>query len=403
MNEPPVERRNADLTLRGSNQSGMRAHNERLFLSLVRQNGPLAKSDLARMTGLSAQTASVIMRELENDGLFLRGKPVRGKIGQPSVPMELNPDGAFFLGLKIGRRSTDLTLIDFLGRVRASERGIHRYPTPEGIFAFLRRALGQVTGALEPDLRSRIAGMGVAMPFRMWDWGAVIGAPPGAMQAWRDVDMQTSLEEIAGLPVYIQNDASSACGAELVFGTGERPRNFLYFYLGTFVGGGLVIGGQLFLGATGNAAGVGSMPVPGGGGRMQSLIGAASMQSLADAMAANGENADHLWEQANVWRVSAPVLDDWLDRTARGLAWATLSATALLELDAVLIDGWIPSDIRSEITARVAKALRALDTAGVVLPAVREGTIGAFARSLGAAAIPLSQRYLIDQNATGRT
>ena len=72
-----------DLGLRGSNQSGMRDHNERLVLSLVRQNGALAKSDIARITGLSAQTVSVIMRSLEQDRLLLRGEPVRGRIGQP--------------------------------------------------------------------------------------------------------------------------------------------------------------------------------------------------------------------------------------------------------------------------------------------------------------------------------
>ena len=55
---------------RGSNQAGMRAHNERLVLSLVRRHGALAKSDIARITGLSAQTVSVIMRALESDGLL---------------------------------------------------------------------------------------------------------------------------------------------------------------------------------------------------------------------------------------------------------------------------------------------------------------------------------------------
>ena len=84
---------------RGTNQSGMRDHNERLVLSLVRLHGGLSKSDIARMTGLSAQTVSVIMRELERDGLLLKLAPQRGKIGQPSVPMSLNPDGAFFIGL----------------------------------------------------------------------------------------------------------------------------------------------------------------------------------------------------------------------------------------------------------------------------------------------------------------
>ena len=64
--------------LRGTNQSGMRAHNERLILSLVRRNGSMAQRDIASSTGLSAQTISVIIRQLERDGLLLRGVPIAG-------------------------------------------------------------------------------------------------------------------------------------------------------------------------------------------------------------------------------------------------------------------------------------------------------------------------------------
>lgn len=392
-----------DLGLRGSNQSGMRDHNERLVLSLVRQNdGGLAKAEIARITGLSAQTVSVIMRALEQDGLLLRGEPLRGRIGQPSVPMHLNPEGALFLGLKIGRRSTDLVLVDFLGRQRDSRRRTYRYPTPAGVVGFVADALPQMLAALPAALQQRVSGMGVAMPFQLWNWVQALGAPQSEMDAWRDRDIQADLAAVTGLPVYVQNDATSACGAELVFGTGERPKDFLYFYFGTFIGGGLVLNGQLFLGRTGNAAGVGPIPVPGPDGRMRRLIEAASLSTLADAMEAAGESSDHIWEQPVQWHVSAPVLERWLDQAAEGLAAAILSAASLLELEAVLIDGWMPPAIRAEITARTAAALARLDLSGISPPIVREGTVGAQARSLGAAAIPLSQRYLLDQNAALR-
>ena len=391
-----------DVGLRGSNQSGMRAHNERLVLSLVRQHGALAKSDIARITGLSAQTISVIMRALEQDGLLLRGEPTRGRIGQPSVPMSLNPEGAFFLGLKIGRRSVDLTLVDFLGRVLATQRQVYRYPTPSAVVAFVAQALPQVTAHLSAPKQSRISGMGVAMPFQLWNWVQSIGAPQAEMDAWRDRDIQAELAAVTGLPVYVQNDATSACGAELVFGTGERPRDFLYFYFGTFIGGGLVLNGQLFLGRTGNAAGMGPIPVPGPDGQMRRLFAAASLATLADAMTEAGESSDHLWEQPDHWVVSEPVLSKWLDGAAEGLASAILSASSLLELEAVLIDGWMPVAVRAEITRRTQAALERMDMAGVAPPMIREGTVGAHARSLGAAAIPLSQRYLLDQNAASR-
>ena len=391
-----------DVARRGSNQSGMRDHNERLVLSLVRRATALAKSDIARLTGLSAQTVSVIMRALEQDGLLVRGEPVRGRIGQPSVPMSLNADGALFFGLKVGRRSADLILIDFLGRVRASRRRVYRYPTPGAIVAFVAKMLPTLRDELPAGLSGRISGMGVAMPFQLWNWVSVLGVPQEEMDAWRSRDIGVELHLALGLPVYLQNDATSACGAELIFGTGERPKDFLYFYFGTLIGGGLVMNGQLFLGRTGNAAAVGSIQVPAPGGGTRRLIDLASMSVLAEAMEAAGEPSDHLWTQHEHWEVSDGILSRWLDQAAAALAQATLAAAALLEVEAVLIDGWMPVAVRAELVRRTGAALLRLDLAGINVPLIREGTVGAEARALGAAAIPLSQRYLIDQNAAVR-
>ena len=391
-----------DPGLRGTNQTGMREQNERLVLSLVRQHCALAKTDIARITGLSAQTVSVIMRSLEAEGLLTRGEPVRGRIGQPSVPMSLNPDGAFFFGLKIGRRSADLTLIDFQGHVRATRRQIYRYPTPSAVIAFVADTMPAIIATLPVPHQARISGMGVAMPFQLWNWVRTIGAPQSEMDAWRTRDIQSELAALTAMPVYVQNDATAACGAELVFGLGDRPKDFLYFYFGYFIGGGLVLNGQLFTGRTGNAAGVGPMPVPGPDGQMRRLLDVASMSTLAAAMDAVGESSAHLWENPDEWHISDEILSAWMDTAAEGLASATLSASTLMELEAVIIDGWMPATVRAQITRRTKAAFHRLDLAGIEPPDIREGTVGAQARSLGAAAIPLSQRYLIDQNAALR-
>jgi predicted NBD/HSP70 family sugar kinase len=137
-------------------------------------------------------------------------------------------------------------------------------------------------------------------------------------------------------------------------------------------------------------------------GGMKRLFDVASLSVLADMMEAAGESSDPLWEIPDRWQVSDGVLSQWLDMTAEGLANAILSAATLLELEAVLIDGWMPTSVRAEITRRTTAAFARLDLSGVTPPQIREGTVGAYARSLGAAAIPLSQRYLIDQNAATR-
>src|SRR5947207_6802904 len=112
----------ADLS-RGTHQPGLRAYHARLLLSLIRRHGSLPKAEIARRTGLSAQTVSVIIRQLEADGLLTKEKPQRGKVGQPLVPFSLAPDGAFSIGLKVGRRSGDLMLMDLTGKVRKT---VHR-------------------------------------------------------------------------------------------------------------------------------------------------------------------------------------------------------------------------------------------------------------------------------------
>src|ERR1700745_679035 len=91
-------------TTGGANQAGVRLYNERLLLSLVRRFGPVSKIEVARLTGLSVQSTSAIMNRLQAEGLLKREAPLRGRVGQPTIPLSIDPEGAYSLGLKIGRR-----------------------------------------------------------------------------------------------------------------------------------------------------------------------------------------------------------------------------------------------------------------------------------------------------------
>lgn len=380
---------------RGTNQSGMRDQNERLVLSLVRQHGSLAKTEIARMTRLSAQTVSVIMRELEDEGLLLRHAPQRGKVGQPSIPMSLNPEGAYFIGLKIGRRSAELVLIDFLGTVRGMLQSSYLYPVPGDILDFTEAGISRLRANLSAAQQKRIAGLGIAMPFELWSWADSAGASREVMNEWRHRDMRGEIQERCEFPVYLQNDATAACGAELVFGTTGNLRDFIYFYIGAFAGGGVVLNGQLYSGSTGNAGALGSMPVPGPNGRPTQLIDIASLAMLEKALNARRLEAGYLWTSPENWEHEGPELDDWFATAGAALAYAIVSASAVIDFEAALIDGWMPVSARARLVDAVRKALAAIDVEGLQIPDVREGTVGVHARALGAASLPLSERFLI--------
>jgi len=384
---------------RGTNQSGMRDYNERLVLSLVRRHGGLAKTEIARLTKLSAQTVSVIMRELEEEGLLLRNEPVRGKIGQPSIPMSLDPEGAFFLGLKIGRRSAELVLIDFRGSVRAMQQLSYRYPAPRDTIEFVAKEITRIRASLTREQDRRIAGLGIAMPFELWSWADAAGAPREVMDNWRNRDICADIQAQVNFPVYLQNDATAACGAELVFGKGATPRDFIYFYIGAFAGGGIVLNGGLYSGPTGNAGALGSMPVPGPDGTPRQLIDIASIAMLERALNVDGTDASFLWTSPEDWGEIGPELDRWIESAAGGLAYAIVSASSVIDFQAAVIDGWMPAAVRARLVATVGDALTRIDAEGLALPPVREGTVGIHARAMGGASLPLSDRFLVGATA----
>lgn len=388
-------------TSRGTNQAGVRAYNERLILSLIRRHASLPKVEIARLTGLSAQATTVIVKRLEADGLLLKGEPQRGRVGQPTVPFALNPGGAYSFGLKIGRKSSDLVLIDFCGKVLARISHPHAYPSPPGIRALVREGVARMMAELDGPGQSRIAGFGIAAPFELWNWQAEAAAPREIMDQWRDFDILAEMRALVPMPVYLCNDATAACAAETFFGEGWNFSDFLYIFIGSFVGGGLVISGNLFLGRTGNAGAIGSMPVArvdaaGKLGRSQ-LIRSASIFVLEQKMLEAGLNPTRLWRSPEHWGEIGPVLDEWIDLVARDLAPVIVSANAVVDLEGAIIDGALPASVRSAIVVRTRAAMAELDLQGLTPVTLRAGSIGPNARAIGGAALPLLASFARDR------
>jgi predicted NBD/HSP70 family sugar kinase len=396
-----VETRPVAQAVSGANQTGVRLYNERLILSLMRRRRHLSKIEVARQTGLSVQTASAIMNQLQADGLLRRESPQRGKVGQPTVPFSLDPEGAFSLGLKIGRRSSDLVLIDFSGAIRERAHETFAYPQPVSTLDFVARALPTLTQRLTTRQRGKLTGLGVATPFYLWNWGAEVGAPPGAMDVWRNIDIRSEIAPLCPVPVTLCNDASSACAAEFFFGESWRHHDFLYFFLGSFIGGGVVIDGALFTGRTGTAGALGAIPIMqlDENGRLvaRQLIHCASIYRLEQKLRAAGVNPSSIWRTPDAWDDFSSHLDAWIEETAQALAYACLAAISVIDFEAIVIDGAMPIAVRARLVSRVAEIYETLDRRGLVDPKIKAGSIGPDARALGGAALPLIANFARDR------
>lgn len=352
--------------------------------------------DVAALTGLSSQTVSVIFRALEQDGLLERGAPQRGRVGKPSVPMGLAAEGAFSFGLKIGRRSADLVLTDLAGTVRGHVQQTYRYPMPLPLIDFLRDGLAALLADLPAGSRDRVTGLGIAKPHEIWNWPDTISAPPEALSVWQQTDLAALIREITALPVYIENDATAACRAEHVFGRGKGIRNFAYFFVGALFGGGIVLNHSVFEGIHGNAGAFGPLPSRAGGGQM---LDTASLYLLERALIDAGHDPQRMWAQPQDWSGFGSELDAWIEQAARELAHAAQVVCAVVDFEAVIIDGGFPADIRDRLVARVGECMDGVDMRGLVRPEIIAGDIGGNARAIGAACGPIVSQYLLNSHA----
>lgn len=386
-----------DITV-GVNQSGVRDHNERLILSMLKHLGPLPGAEVARRSGLSPQTASIILRKLEKDGILRRGEPQRGRVGKPSIPMELDPEGVLAIGLKIGRRSADLTLIDFAGHVRQQRHTTYEYALPEAVFGFLENGLADILDSCTAKERERICGIGLGTPFELWKWHDLAGIAVERFRSWKDVDFTAAVAAFTDLPVFVLNDATAACHAEHLYGRGIGYRDYAYFYIGSFIGGGVVMNGTVFQGNQGNAGALGSMRTTGPLGESQQLIDTASLHLLESRLVEVGLDPEVLWRKPQDWSSLTNYVEPWIGETAQELAKASLSICSVIDFEAVIIDGAFPSDVREELVARVERYIVNQDVRGLIPPKIEAGSMGDNARAIGAASGPIFQQFLLNTN-----
>ena len=429
----------------------MRQYNERVVLHAIRLHGPLAGADLARLTKLTAQTISLITKRLLDDGLLNKGDPVRGKVGQPSVPLALNPEGAYSIGVKLGRRSLDVVLVDFTGRVQQRWVLAYEFADPDVLLPEIGLRLKEIRRKLGPTRHARVQGVGIAAPLSMGGWQQLLGLPRAVADKWQHLDLAHAVASLTPLPVTLIKDTAAACVAELVAGRGRSVKSFLYVFVDTFIGGGLVLDSHLRGGVSGNAGAVGSLPLwraesaagppgqrvskgtnkvatppvymsaprPAEAGRppqgsrkvaephlLESrsaaapaqLLSVASLLSLERAYAAAAldvmASADARALQAP-WR---PHTLAWLAQAGGAIAQAAHAAACLLDMEGVILDGSFDRELLAALLAQTRAALAGYDWEGVAQPELLAGTIGSDARALGGALLPLYANFAPDRD-----
>ncbi|MFI1371259.1 ROK family protein [Streptomyces longwoodensis] len=268
----------------------LRAMNDRAALDLLLEHGPLSRTRIGKLTGLSKPTASQLLARLEAAGLVLATGTSEGRPGPSAQLYEVNPAAAHVAGLDVTPDRVLAAVADITGRTVAT----HEVPTPG------RRATGSVVRQVTDALDGAVKAAGLARD----DVRRIVVGTPGAfdpgtgrlryashLPGWHSPSLLDDLAAALPVPVEYENDVNLVALAEQRLGAARGHEDFVLLWNQEGLGAALVLGGRLHRGWTGGAGEVGFLPVPGAplvrhvtkanSGGYQELAGSQALPRLA--------------------------------------------------------------------------------------------------------------------------
>jgi predicted NBD/HSP70 family sugar kinase len=394
-----------------SESGGIREYNERLILHAIRQHEEIPSADLVRETGLSVQSISRITKRLLDLGLIEKRnrRRVRGKVGQPSVPLALKAEGAYSIGVKIGRKSLDIVVIDFEGNVKKLIEHNYDYPTPEHVLPKINAGIDSILSDFTLAERSRIVGIGVVAPYGLGERSGEMKSPPGLAESWSTTNVRAAILNNQDYPIWFEHDAKAACLADMLLHRPTlRPQTYAYIFIGVIVGGGIVIDGMLSHGPHGYAGAFGPMPVPreldpepsSGKSIVVPLLKVASRYVVNEMLEKAGYDPESVLsiditpkEFEIIPEGAKVIIDAWVERAGSAIAIAIMSSISTLDFEAIVIDGDIPVNLLTKLNKRVTEELDQQDFTGLKRPKLLSGDLGNRARAMGGALLPLYSKF----------
>ncbi|MGW6521485.1 ROK family transcriptional regulator [Streptomyces sp. NPDC054950] len=331
----------------------LRAMNDRAALDLLLAHGPLSRTRIGKLTGLSKPTASQLLARLEAAGLVLATGTTEGRPGPNAQLYEVNPAAAYAAGLDVTPERVLAAVADATGRTV----GTFEVPTPGRKTA--DAVVRQVTDALDGAVKA--AGLTRDEVRRL------VVATPGAfdpttgrlryashLPGWHSPALLDDLAAALPMPVEYENDVNLAAVAEQRLGAARGHEDFVLLWNEGGLGAALVLGGRLHRGWTGGAGEVGFLPVPGAplvrqvtkanSGGFQELAGSQAVPRLARELGITDLPSGPYAEAAAalVGRAAAEdtapyrqLLQTYATRLATGLA----SLVSVLDPELVVLSG----------------------------------------------------------------
>jgi predicted NBD/HSP70 family sugar kinase len=235
--------------------------NDSAVLQAVLDHGPVARSTIARLVGLSPAAVTRLSAELMAAGLLRESSHPAGPkaVGRPHVPVEIDTSRWIACGLHITIRYSTLALLDLRGEVIAQERLPHLETAPRQVISRAARRF--------PELLARHAGgrapVGLGVAAGGWvdpSDGVIV---EHARLGWRGVPVRRLLEDATGLPVRVDNHARALARAEQLFGDARARASVVHLFIANMIDAAFATGGKIHHGPQSAAGSVAHLPLEG--------------------------------------------------------------------------------------------------------------------------------------------
>lgn len=365
----------------------------RAVMDVLLNSGATSRAALAKITGLSKQTMSEVIRVLESGG-FVRVKGVTsGTVGRAAVIYEVDPSAGYVIGAELGATSLRLSLANIVGDILASAEA----PSNDLSGKALVSALGRLSSELIAEAgidRQKVRVAAVAMPGVVEPVSGRLSLSPN-LEGLGDVDVRTLLSAELGCPVVIENDINAAVIGESWVGCAVGVDEVAFVSLGTGIGLGALTGGRLIRGASGAAGEIGFLPIGADPaatdslerGALESTIGGRGIREHYRALGGDRARSPADIFAAALKGEDAAAVTAARD-AARTAALAMVAVHALLEPRKVVVGGivgclpGVVDWIRAELPRVSRRAI-----------AVEVSALGARAALTGAVALALNQAH----------
>lgn len=384
------------MILSGTNVDFGHRFNRRVVLEAVRRRGVISRAEIARLTGLAAQTVSNIVEQLREDGMLLEQRRPSSGRGKPPLDLTVNPDGAFSLGIVFDRRRLVVAMLNLAGDICGQVDVVLPRPVPGVVLPLLEAAANELIMRTAVPA-GRLWGAGLAMP-ALVARGEPTRLGPTSIPGWEGFPLAEKLGHRLGMPVFVENDAAAAATGELLFGAGRTLRDFVHIYIGPGIGGGLVLAGRPYRGSHGMAAELAHFVVDSGGracacgnrGCLERYASLSAAQAALDGGAEDSATVD-LDRLAQGLAARDPRLLAWLDDAARHLRHAIAALENLLDPQTTIIGGSLPESMLDALLHRLDGLPPSVSSrrGPADPPRLTRGAMAADMRVLGAAALVL--------------